>query len=93
MKRLREIIGPAPSEMSPEKFLERLRSERKRVSEVLQQFRRQPQKKKKKSQGARAKKVKGPSLQESFLTKLKEKGLTLEEFEQKLLAKAKGEED
>ena len=39
MKRLVEIIGPAPSEVSLEEFLPRLRKERDRVNAGLQAFR------------------------------------------------------
>jgi hypothetical protein len=39
MKRLTEIIGPAPSELSLEEFLPRLRKERDRVLAGLEAFR------------------------------------------------------
>jgi site-specific recombinase XerC len=44
MDNLARVIGLAPSEMTLEDFLARLKRERKRVSETLQRFKEEPKK-------------------------------------------------
>lgn len=39
MERLKEIVGPAPSELTPEEFVKRLQVERARVRVAIQWFR------------------------------------------------------
>ncbi len=71
MHRLRDIIGPAPSEMNKEKLMERLTKERKRVAKALDNYTYKPQSKKKKKKTKLAKGTK------ELLAGL---GLTEEEF-------------
>ncbi len=72
MERLKEIIGKAPSEMTKEELMERVRKERKRVSTALDAYSYSPPSKKKKT--------KKPKLAKSTKEMLAELGLTEEEF-------------
>ena len=70
MKRLAQLIGPAPSELSKEKLFERIRMERTRVSKALEAYSyRAPKKKKAK-----------PKIKKDIKTLLSDLGLTEEEF-------------
>lgn len=71
MHRLRDIIGPAPSEMKKEELMERLSKERQRVVKALDNYAYKPQRKTKK---------KKPKLAKSTKELLAELGLTEEEF-------------
>lgn len=72
MDRLKQIIGPAPSELSGEELLQRVKKERLRVSAALEAYSYRPAPK-----AAKAKKGKiGKSVQGLLL----ELGLSEEEF-------------
>ena len=71
MNRLPSVIGPAPSEVSLEIFKEKLKGERNRVRESLEEFRSRRLGSKK---GRRAPKSKG------ITASLKKAGLSKEEF-------------
>lgn len=76
MDKLRRIIGPAPSEQTPEEFRERLRLERRRVAEALESYRTRAQP----SRGAKKPKV--PKIPEAIQRTLRELGVTLEEYKE-----------
>lgn len=80
MRRLPEIIGPAPSEMPLEELVAKLRLERDRVRVGLKAFVEAPAKK----QRTTAKAKKKGWTQKKMQAMLDEYGLTAEEF-QKLL--------
>lgn len=71
MRRLVEIIGKAPSEMTKEELMERVKKERKRVSSALDAYVYTPPSRKRK---------KKPKLAKSTKELLVELGLTEEEF-------------
>ena len=76
MDKLKRIIGPAPSEQTPEEFREKLRLERRRVAEALESYRTRAQP----SRGTRKPKV--PKIPEAIQRTLKELGVTLEEYKE-----------
>lgn len=76
MERLKEVIGPAPSEMSDEALLARLAEERKRVGEALEGFFKNKGKAKRKRKPAKKRKAKKPSAEQLLL----ELGMTEEEL-------------
>lgn len=87
MKSLPRVIGPAPSEMIREAFLEKLRAERERVAKGLAEFRERRRAKKTAMQKAstpRKKKPKGLNVVKQLQEDL---GLSAEEI-QKLLEEA-----
>lgn len=78
MERLKRIIGLAPSEMSPGELREKLRSERLRVSSMLQAFREAPLKgSPKKGGGARKGRKKDQT--KEFIKMAEELNMTVEE--------------
>lgn len=91
MQNLRKVIGPAPSELSKEELIAKIRKRQEFVGSLLQRFREQamspPQRKAKEPKG-RAQKADGKALGE-LMKELKEMGMTMEEF--KRIARGKGE--
>lgn len=79
MDRLPSVIGPAPSELSSEALMKRLRTERSRVQETLQFFRDNstPSKRRKKGPSMKAKATKLDDV-------MKATGLSIEEIMAKI---------
>jgi DNA-binding transcriptional regulator YhcF (GntR family) len=76
MDKLISVIGPAPSEIPPEEFLQRLKGERSRVAQALQEWRMELPKSKRKSLKSQTKEMS----MSKFLTELKELGMTVDEL-------------
>lgn len=74
MKNLISVIGLAPSEMPREDLVQLIRAEHQRVSDGVESY--TPKSKRKASGGPRA-----PS-GKALLAKLKEKGVTLEQYQE-----------
>lgn len=88
-ERLAQTIGPAPSECTFEEFLERLRVERQRVVQALQDYKTSAKQPKKKV-GKKAKTL-SPEEQKKLdlLKELKAKGVDLSAFESFLKSEEK----
>ena len=95
MRRLTEIIGPAPSEVSPDEHISILTRERDRVRSALQLFRSgydpSPKGKGKVKPEPKAKKAK-PQLSPIFL-ELQKAGLSLDQIEQLIKATQGGKNE
>lgn len=95
MDRLKEIIGPAPSELTPEALVRKIEGEQRRTSSMLTAFREQPVKRKRKSgKPPKPRKATNKDLKETAA----EMGMSVEEFialakKQKEKEDAKGSTD
>ncbi len=85
MDRLISVIGPAPSERTPESWIERLGKERKRVSGELFAFRSGLLTRGKRKPSVRVKKLgkAEEAKRRAFLATLKSIGMTKEEYDER----------
>ena len=92
MESLKRIIGPAPSELSKEELIAKIRKRQEFVGALLQRFREQsmslPPKKVKELRSSRGKASNSAALGD-LMRELKEAGISMEEF--KKIARRKGE--
>jgi len=75
MKNLTKVIGPAPSEMPRDELIKLIRREHQRISEGVEAYTTKA-KRKTSSSGSRSLSA------TKFLAKLKEAGMTLEQYEE-----------
>ena len=95
MENLRRIIGPAPSEMSREELVAKIRKRQEFVGSLLQRFREQsaslPPRASKERQSSRKAggKAGNSAALGDLMREMKEMGMTMKEF--KKIARGKGE--